>query len=156
MQSDPDSPFSATPSSSFVLYIEPVLNQYYQTYQNVITVSCCPSGPIAEMVVPIRAVKLSPFQENGRFSESAHDSCMFVLSRYKKGSQKACIKNTRFFMTAEDIPSVISYLTENGYAINSDITRLLFKSGIALSDDNRHSQGKRKMICLVSYAAAAV
>ena len=148
-QDDSDSPFSNS-HSSFVLYIEPVLNQFYQTYQNVITVSCCPEGPIAEMIVHMPSVKLSPFQEVGRFSEPAYDSCTFVLSRYKKGSQKASIKNTRFFMTAEDIPSVLSYLTEHGYKINSDVTKMLMKSGLANSSDSR---GKRKMICMVSYDA---
>jgi hypothetical protein len=149
-QNDSDSPFSNT-HSSFVLYIEPVLNQFYQTYQNVITVSCCPEGPLAEMVVPMPSVKLSPFTEIGRFSESAYDSCTFVLSRYKKGSQKASIKNTRYFMTVEDIPSVLSYLTEHGYKINSDVSKMLMKSGLANSSEGRGYRGKRKMICMVSY-----
>jgi len=148
MQDDSESPFTNS-HSSFVLYLEPVLNRFYQTYQNIITVSCCPDGPLADMVVPISTIKLSSFQENGPFSDLANDSCMYVLSRYKKGSPNACIKNNNFFMTAEDIPSVLSYLTKNGYTINSDITKLLLKTGV-VNNSERISSGKRKMICMVS------
>jgi hypothetical protein len=148
MQLDSESPFSDS-RTSFALYLEPVLNQYYQTYQNVITVNHCPSGPIADMIIPISTVKLSPFQENGQFSEPRYDSCMFILCRYRKTSPLASIKNTKYFMTAEDIPSVLSYLIDNGYKINTDVTKLLFKSGLV--DSQKNYRGKRKMICLASY-----
>jgi len=151
---DPESPFSSY-QSSFVLYIEPVLNRFYQTYQNVITVNCLPKGPIADMVIPISTVKLSPFQESGQFSMQNADSCMHILCRYKKGSPNACMKNARYFMTTEDIPSVLGYLTENGYKINTDITKILLKNGLANLSGNEtdnNYRGKRKMICMASYS----
>ena len=48
-QYDEHSPFSN--NTSFSLYLEPILNPYYQSYQNIISMSCVPAGPLSNMGV---------------------------------------------------------------------------------------------------------
>ena len=142
-----ESPF-ATANSSVVLYLEPLLNTYCKTYQNVITLSSIPSGPLADLVTPISSAKLSPFQDSV-------GSCVFVLLRYPKnvcGGGRPSFKNSDYFMGADDIPSVFSYLQSNGYSIDTDLTKMLNKSRITIGgvSETRFS-GDRKMICMIRH-----
>ena len=150
-----ESPFSNS-NSSFVLYLEPVLNTYYQTYQNIITINTMPSGPLADMVTTINMPKLSPFQEFGQFSNPNYGrgfGCTFVLLRYPKsacGVSGNIGKNVDMFMGADDIPSVLAYLNKHGYKVNTGITKMFFKSRIDIGgvSESRLS-GNRKMICMI-------
>jgi hypothetical protein len=142
------SPFSK--HSSIVLYLEPILNTYFQTYQNIITVSHMPPGPLSDLVIPYSASKLSPFKQSAPFMDS--NNCVLILLRYPKNSPLATIKNTDYFMMADDIPSVFSYLITNGYTVDTSLTNMLQKSRITMGgvSDSRLS-GDRKMICMVTY-----
>jgi len=148
-----ESPFAKHhANSSIVLYLEPILNTYYQTYQNVITLSDIPSGPLADLTTTISTPKLSPFQQAPMFSNSRNGSnCIIVLLRYPKEAMggRPSLKNLDYFMTADDIPSVFSYLQSNGYIIDTDLTKMLYKSRVTIGgvSDTRIS-GDRKMICM--------
>jgi len=152
-----ESPFAKHgQGSTFVLYLEPILNPYFKAYQNIITLDNMPNGPLADMVTSINLPKLSPFQEAGVFStpnfgRAFIGSCVNVLLRYPKNACSFNWKNTDVFMGADDIPSVLGYLKTNGYTIDTDITKMMFKSRIEIGgvSDKRFS-GDRKVICLVS------
>jgi hypothetical protein len=141
--------------STFVLYLEPILNPYWKTYQNVITLDRMPSGVLADMVYLVDLPRLSPFQEAGVFSSVAlgrsglGGSCVHLLLRYPK----SCFswKNTDIFMGADDIPSVLGYLRANGYTIDTDLTKMMFKSRVEVGGvSDRRFSGDRKVICFVS------
>jgi len=151
------SPFAS--SRTNIMYLEPLLNSYYQTYQNVITFSQCPVGPIKDMVTIVNPPKLSPFQTAspffnpgyGRASAVGYAGCVYVLMRYPcgpGGGYSAVPKNTDAYMGADDIPSVLSYLMENGYRVDTSMTKMLQNSEINVGGpaDTRLS-GRRKMIC---------
>ena len=138
--------------STFVLYLEPILNSYFQTYQNVITLDRMPDGPLADMVTVVDLPKLSPFQDAGNgFGRGVGGSCIHVLLRYRKTSGLFSWKNSDIFMGADDIPSVLGYLKANGYTIDTDLTKMMFKSRVEVGgvSDKRFS-GDRKVICFVS------
>jgi hypothetical protein len=148
-----ESPFASSSGTFFTLYIEPILNTYFQTYQNVITLSAMPNGPLANMVTMISVNKLSPFQQNSVFS--APFSCVYVLLRYPVQSSKSSIKNMDYFMTAEDIPSVIAYLTQQGYIVDTQMTQLVHghsHEGILVGGTSeRRISGMRKLIAMVRH-----
>jgi hypothetical protein len=147
-----ESPFAQHGSgsgSTFVLYLEPILNSYFQTYQNVITLDRMPTGPLADMVNVVDLPRLSSFQEAGY--GFGMGSCVHVLLRYRKSSGLFSWKNSDIFMGADDIPSVLGYLRCNGYTIDTDLTKMMFKSRVEVGgvSDKRFS-GDRKVICFVS------
>jgi len=131
------------------MYLEPYLNSYYQSYQNIITLSGMPKGPLANMVTMMSPPKLSSFQNTSVFNNNPFN-CMYVLLRYPINSGKSHSKCGDYFMTADDIPSVFSYLVENGYKIDSSLTKMLYKSPVTIGgiSDSRLS-GNRKMIAMI-------
>jgi hypothetical protein len=150
-----ESPFGKL-NQTFVLYLEPVLNSYYKTYQNIITISTMPPGPLADMVTMINLPKLSPFQEAGQFSGPMMGrgfGCTHVLLRYPKNlCGNGLGKNTDMYMGADDIPSVLAYLKTNGYTVDTSLTKMMFQGPIKIggSSETRFS-GERKMICFASF-----
>jgi len=147
-----ESPFSKT--NTFVLYLEPLLNTYYQSYQNVITLNCLPPGPLAEMVMQIDMPKLSPFQSAAAYASPFYNgcNCRWVLLRYPKsiigGVGSGAFKNADSFMGADDIPAVLGYLIDHGYTVDTALTKMLYQSrveigGVSLSGD-------RKMIAMIT------
>ena len=153
-----DSPFYNN-NSSIVFYLEPILNTYHKTYQNIITLSNIPNGPLSDMVSTFSATKLSPFQQIGPLASPtfAPHNCVHALLRYPKKHTNARpnMKNSDSFMTSEDIPALLSYLSSNGYSIQNQISDVLYKSNINLtgSSDSRLS-GNRKFICVATYSTA--
>jgi hypothetical protein len=144
-----ESPFE-NENQTFVLYLEPILNNYHKTYQNIITVNKMPAGPISRMVKTISSPKLSRFQQAGPFNEGF--GCMHALLRYPNDSANASVKNVNNYMLSEDIPSVFSYLQRNGYTIDTTLTNMLLRSKlpmVGVSEDR--ISGNRKMICMVKY-----
>jgi hypothetical protein len=127
-----------------ILYLEPILDSYSQTYKHVLTFSDMPEGPISDMVRRISLPRLSPFQTTG--VDSPFMNCTFILSRYRNGSGNCC--RGKEWMGAEDIPSVFSYLVSNGYTIDTSLTKLLHKSEINFV---KPLSGNRKMICMFSW-----
>jgi hypothetical protein len=151
-----ESPFAKHGTgSTFVLYLEPILNPYFKAYQNIITLDRMPSGSLADMVTVVDLPKLSSFQEMGVFSgpnfgRGLGGSCVNVLLRYRKSSRIFTWKNTDIFMGADDIPSVLGYLRCNGYTVDTDLTRMLFESRVEVGGvSERRFSGDRKVICMV-------
>lgn len=147
-----------------VMYLEPILNSYYKTYHNVITLSNVPDGPIAEMISTMSSPKLSefqtasPFYGGGGFGRNPFANCMHVLMKYPVGKgmvangYSAFIRNTDAVANSDDIPAILSYLMENGYKVDTQLTRMLQTSEVNIGGpaENRFS-GKRKMICFFTY-----
>jgi hypothetical protein len=138
-----ESPF-ASANSSVILYLEPYLNSYYNTYQNIITLSSIPKGPLSHLVSTVSSPKLSPFQS------PSSSNCLYALLRYPVSSSAHSVKNSDYFMGADDIPAVFSYLQQNGYTVEHSLTKLLFKSNIRIGAD---PSTPRKMICMIQYSA---
>lgn len=143
-----ESPFEDCPSSSFSLYLEPFLNDYYKTYQNIISLSNMPTGPLSNMVKMIRSPKLSPFQSLSPFSNNIYN-CTYALLRYPVTSCASSIKNGKYFMTSDDLPSVLTYLNNNGYTVDKDMTKIFNKSHVQFGGNGY--TGHRIMICMVQY-----
>lgn len=139
------SPFTKK-SNTFVLYLEPILNTYFQAYQNVITISHIPEGPLRPLVYTINAAKLSPFQSQGSPFYNGNN-CTHLILRYP--ANNFSWKNSDIFMGKDDIPAVFSFLLENGYEINTDLTKMLFDSRIDMGGiADRRLSGDRKMIAI--------
>lgn len=145
-----ESPFS-TANTSFVLYLEPIRISLQKTYQDIITVSTIPAGPLSNMVKPMSFEKLSPFQQTGALFNGF--GCTNVLLRYPKGNANGLsIKNHEIYMTKDDIPSVFSYLQSNGYTVDTNMTKLMFKSRVSMGGvSETRLSGDRRMICMVTY-----
>ena len=148
-----ESPFDNMNSKTCTLYLEPMLNSYYKSYQNILTVSNLPDGPLANLIQRIHSPKLSPFQSMSAFSQpplsrSAYSQiCMLALSRYPVAN----VKNVDNFMYAGDIPNVVGYLESNGYRIMTDITHLAYRGRIDYGSPLPDRFNRRQLVFMFKY-----
>jgi hypothetical protein len=154
------SPFSDGDSDSFSLFLEPILNPYYQSYQNVITLNAAPPGPLGDLVCLIDLPALSPQMRAAAYSSPFYGglgcTCAHVLLRYPKsvigGVGSGAFKNTSNFMGADDIPAVFSYLRRCGYTVDTSLTKMMFQSRVVVGGvSETRLSGDRKLIAFVSY-----
>lgn len=144
-----ESPFypSFQTNRFFSLYLETILDSYSQTYQQVITLSGMPSGPLASCIKIKSLPKLSPFVCKNEFSSGLE--CSYILMRYPIGNSnnQKCAE----YMYSSDIPAVFSYLTNNGYSIDNSATKMMNQSRVLVGNGN-DSCSDRRLICFASYS----
>ena len=51
-------------------------------------------------------------------------------------------------MGRDDIPSVFAYLRANGYTIDTEITKMMNKSGLMNGQTEQRLSGERQLICI--------
>ena len=126
------------------LYLEPFLNSHCKSYENILTVSNIPPGPLANMVARIHSTRLSPFS-------TVSPDCLLVISRYPCSSQSMNMKTHDQFMYAADIPNVIGYLETNGYKIMSDITNMAHKGPVNFANPLPGMPRNRKLVFMFKH-----
>ena len=117
----------------YTLSLQVYRNTYTEDYQNIIVINMVPDGPLRNIVRRVQTPILSPFETP---TDCRNKRCALVLI----GSH-GCFKNN--YMTEDDIPNLFSFLTSNGYTIDTSVTKMMTKSGITMNDN--------KLICFISY-----
>ncbi len=126
-----ESPFQQI--SAYTLTIEPYLNTFSKQYENIIVIDKMPLGPLGQLVSRFRAPRLSPFDYNND-SFNKNECCKFAIRRHFRRDNE--------FLTADDVPSLLAYLSTNGYSINSEITKIVQKT--------KYSQ-RKSFVCVFYY-----
>jgi hypothetical protein len=152
-----ESPFDSVNSSVVAIYLEPVLNPFYRCYQDILTVSNMPAGPLAQMVARIGVPKLSEFQSASAFSppptaRSAYSrTCLFALCRYPVNQVHPNPNQKRgdAYMYASDVPNVFGYLESNGYRIMEHLTEIT-RNGFGEASPVEF-RGRRRLVCVFKY-----
>lgn len=119
------------------LFSQPYLDSYNQCYKNIVTINLLPKGPLNRFVRKINLTPLSTFEQCGPCSKNKR--CAYALISIN-GCQNGQL------MTTDEIPDLISFLTSNGYKVDTSITKMFFQSDISfgVSDSN-------KLICFITY-----
>ena len=89
------------------LNLEPILTN--NEYLDVLTLNRMPEGPLATMVKQIRTQDLSIFEQGLN-----KNPCKYALFD----------PATNLYMVKDDIPFIFSYLADNGYTIDTQMTKL--------------------------------
>jgi len=116
-------------SSIYSLYIQPYYNSISEQYINIITINKPPTGPLAKYVTNIRFNKLSDFSG---FSTSCKPLCMYAI---KNISSPQC--NNLDLLSPENVDDLISYLIENNYNVNKDLTKIMNNDKIYLNNGKK-------------------
>ena len=106
-----------------MLNVQPYLDQFNKRYIKIITINKRPDNPLNKHIIQIRPPKLSPFKE---FNTECGSGCIY-------GFKSLC--NSRRLMTADEVPNLFSLLIESGYKIDTDITKMMNKSNVQMSND---------------------
>jgi hypothetical protein len=102
-------------NNTIIMSLEPMLEPYQNVYLKVITLSGKPNGALSNLTRRIHVPKLSPF-ETFSITSNPFPNCFYVLARYPYTNND--------WMVEEDIPKVLSYLQNNNYQIETELTKL--------------------------------
>jgi len=111
------------------------LQTYYDNiltcYKNILVINNLPVGELLKHVKRLNMPKISPFKQSTDCCPIK--TCEYVI--YK-------IDNSHEIMTVNDIPELFGFLMENGYTINTSLTKMLNKSDIKSSIN--------KLVCYIT------
>lgn len=127
---------------TFTITSQPFYDQFNQCYKNILMINVIPQGPIKDLVRRIQLPKLSPFQ---RFDSPCNNipNCGLALSslrgflfNYNNLNYNQCNKFNSGcnLMTPDEIPDLISFIINNGYQIETQITNMLNLSEVKLNN----------------------
>jgi hypothetical protein len=111
---------------TFTITSQPFYDQYNECYKNIIMVNLEPQGPIRQIVRRIKLPKLSPY------TNQCYKICGFALQSLHGINYR--VNSCCNLMTPDEIPDLITFLTQHNYQIETQITNMLNQSEIKLSD----------------------
>ena len=124
----------------------PFYDERNQCYKKIIRINKFPSGPgpLPQIVKRVRSPRLSHFDTfsyncggSCANSNAFNPSCIFVICNPLSPHQ---------FLTVDELPELMSFLIDNGYKIDTSITKMLMKSNVKPSND---------LICYISDVATS-
>ena len=126
---------------TFTITSQPFYDQYNQCYKNIMMVNSEPIGPLRAFVRRTQLPRLSPFQRVGPCNPIPRCALAIQTLRgiglnYRQNTGRNCCSNNSGcnLMTPDEIPELISFLTQNGYQIETQITNMLLQNDIKLSN----------------------
>ena len=120
---------------TFTISSQPYLDTYNKCYSTIITLNCIPEGPIRNLIRNLTLNKLSPFKQSSACYPN--QNCGLGLRTFRN--------KCNLIMTVDELPELISFLLNNGYIIDTKITKMLYDSDIQISDE-------KKLIAFVTYS----
>jgi len=131
---------------TFTITTQPFYDQYNQCYKNILMINIIPDGPLKHLVRQLKLPRLSPFQYNGPCNNIP--KCGLALtnffnnSNYNNNYNNNCNK-CRDLMTPNEIPDLYSFLTANGYQIDTQLTNMMNQSEVKLTNS--------RIVCSATY-----
>ena len=125
----------------------PFYDERNQCYKKIIRINKMPTGNLTQIVKRIRSPRLSHFDTYGEGngygggggggdccgSGSGNTPCIFAIFNPNHKNK---------LLTVDELPDLMTFLVDNGYTIDTSITKMLMKSNVKPSND---------LICYVSY-----
>ncbi len=128
----------------FTLYSRPYLDTCSKNYYNIVTLNIPPPGPLAKFVQPVKFYPLSPFKSFDSCSQTRSELCGLAIVAPCLGQQGNCCRVP--FVTTDDVPLLFSYLIENGYTIDTSLTKMTIMTGLKFQTQNANT-----LIAFVKY-----
>ena len=125
---------------TFTITSQPFYDQYNQCYTNIMMINVEPQGPLRRLVRRTKLPRLSPFQREDPCNPIQQCGLAIQSLRgFVNGNGHSFGKSTKNnsscgLMIPDEIPDLITFLTENGYQIETQITNMLLQSDIKLSN----------------------
>lgn len=102
------------------------LDRHKQCYRRVVTINKIPEGPLRSYVKQLSHNKLSPFEYNNTCNENCFKNCYFAL--LKPDTNVYSNNSCNDFLCVNDIGDLTSFLIDNNYTINTEISKIFMKN----------------------------
>ena len=113
----------------------PYYDSVRQEYGNISTINKVPDGPLKSITKQVRLNKLSPFETRNNLCP--RPSCVVGITQINNSCELMCI---------DMLPELFEFLINNGYTIDSSITKILQKSNV-----NTQANMGGSLICMIQY-----
>ena len=114
----------------YILKKEVYLDRFNECYKNVIVISPAPTQQALKYITKlVNREKLSPFQEQSPCCPQ--DQCYYIILNPN---------NTCEFLCIEQIPLLFNYLFNNGFKIDTSVTKVMQMSDVKVGN----------LICFIS------
>jgi len=125
---------------TFTITSSPYYDRYSQQYQNILMLNVEPEGPLRAFVRRLQFPRLSAFQP-----DKSEEKCGLVLTNFFNNNQNYNKNNNKNgLLTPNDIPDLYSFLTANGYQIDTQLTNMMNQSQVKLTPG-------KQIVCLATY-----
>ena len=111
-----------------------------QSYKNILMINVVPDGPLNAFVRRLQLPRLSPFQTRDDCNQMKN--CGLVLINPFVNVNVSCKKGCNY-MTPNEIPDLYSFLTSNGYQIDTQLTNMMNNSEVKLTNS--------RIVCSATY-----
>ena len=111
-----------------------------QSYKNILMINVVPDGPLNAFVRRLQLPRLSPFQTRDDCNQMKN--CGLVLINPFLNVNVSCKKGCNY-MTPNEIPDLYSFLTSNGYQIDTQLTNMMNNSDVKLTNS--------RIVCSATY-----
>ena len=118
---------------TFTITVKPYLDTFNKTYRNILTVNIVPQGPLAQFIQLLRLPPLSPFQQHNNYNNNK--VCCYAIMNFFGGNYN--------LMSPDNYPDLLSFLTSNGYQIETQLTALMNQSEVKMNNS--------RVLCAATY-----
>lgn len=124
-----------TITNTYSLVSAPYYDSKTKCYKKIIKINKMPTitSSLATIVKQIQYPKLSPFKSNSAFSACSNccnsddnQCCIYAITNISNHNELMCIN---------DLPSLFTFLINNGYTIDTSITKMMQSSNVKLNND---------------------
>ena len=131
---------------TFTIVSQPYYDQYCKQYQNILMVNVVPDGPLGHLIRRIQLPKL--YKEGSNYN--GIDGCGLAITNFFPNSRtfSHSFSNSKFgkngLLTPNEIPDLYSFLTSNGYQIETQLTNMMNQSAVKLTPG-------KQIVCMATY-----
>ncbi len=127
---------------TFTITTQPYLDNNNQNnnqcYKNILMINVVPDGPLNAFVRRLQLPRLSPFQTRDDCNQLKNCGLVLINPFQNVSCKKGCN-----YMTPNEIPDLYSFLTSNGYQIDTQLTNMMNNSDVKLTNS--------RIVCSATY-----
>ena len=127
---------------TFTITTQPYLDNNNQNnnqcYKNILMINVVPDGPLNAFVRRLQLPRLSPFQTRDDCNQMKNCGLVLINPFQNVSCRKGCN-----YMTPNEIPDLYSFLTSNGYQIDTQLTNMMNNSEVKLTNS--------RIVCSATY-----
>ena len=109
----------------------PYYDSIVQEYTNILILNQSATGPLQQITKRVTLNKLSPFEANTNICRKPN--CVIGVKQLNDTNQLMCI---------DQLPELFEFLVNNGYTIDTSVTKILQKTNVKMSGN---------LICMIQY-----
>ena len=129
---------------TFTVVSQPYYDQYCKQYQNILMVNVVPEGPLCNLIRRIQLPRL--YREGSNYN--GIEGCGLAIINPFPNPRNNYNNNNRNcnngLLTPNEIPDLYSFLTSNGYQIETQLTNMMNQSPVKITPG-------RQIVCSATY-----